>query len=328
MRLPEVEAVWASMSASWPHMGDGGRINQAALDQIKGMAPHVDQTPAAFLEQCSVSEHDVDGMQCFVYVPQAMREMAKKPALVFLRGAAFVIGSAKSSEKAAAAMAIRFGCVVISPEVGVGPEVPGAQIVQNGYSAVKWAVASTDALGLDAACIGMWGESSGGWLGLNVCRLLAERDEGGLLSLFVSDIGALDNDFVEHYASPENEPHDMHKACSRMHLGLWACLFTDVASAASFDWASAKDDPLVFPAQMEAALLSKIPPTVLMTSEFDHVGFRCANTFAARLKDEAPDRLLGLYVQPGTAHGVCGTAQEARNAADKLIIHNFLLRSS
>ena len=47
----------------------------------------------------------------------------------------------------------------------------------------------------------MWGEGSGGWVGLNLCRLLAEQGGGALVKVFVSDGGALDNDFVEvrHY---------------------------------------------------------------------------------------------------------------------------------
>ena len=107
--------------------------------------------------------------------------------------------------------------------------------------------------------------------------------------------------------------------------GQWACIHAaDAAAAAAFDWAARADDPMVFPAQVADGLLPQLPPTALLTAEFDHVGKRGAERFAARLRARAPDRLVGLYVQPGTGHGIYGTAQGARDEAGRLIIRAYL----
>ena len=83
-------------------------------------------------------------------------------------------------------------------------------------------------------------------------------------------------------------------------------------------------DGLTFAAQMADALLPRLPPTALLTAEFDHVGRRGAERFAARLRARAPERLVGLYVQPGCGHGIYGTAQGARDEAGRLIIRAYL----
>lgn len=48
--------------------------------------------------------------------------------------------------------------------------------------------------------------------------------------------------------------------------------------------------------------MKNLPPTAVLTSEFDSVG-RGARQFAARLKSTAPDKFLGLLDIPGAPHG-------------------------
>ena len=65
---------------------------------------------------------------------------------------------------------------------------------------------------------------------------------------------------MEHAASPDDEPEEMHRRCSALHLGAWACIHAaDAAAAAAFDWAARADDPMVFPAQMADGLLPHCP---------------------------------------------------------------------
>ena len=47
--------------------------------------------------------------------------------------------------------------------------------------------------------------------------------------------------------------------------------------------------------------LKNLPPTAVMTSEFDFVG-RGARIFAERFKATAPDKFLGLLDIPGCPH--------------------------
>jgi len=50
------------------------------------------------------------------------------------------------------------------------------------------------------------------------------------------------------------------------------------------------------------AQMKNLPPTCVMTSEFDSVA-RGAKKFAERLKNTAPDKFLGLLDIPGVSHG-------------------------
>lgn len=51
--------------------------------------------------------------------------------------------------------------------------------------------------------------------------------------------------------------------------------------------------------------LKNLPPTAVMTSEFDSVN-RGAKRFAERLKTVAPEKFLGLLDIPGVTHGYEG----------------------
>ena len=55
---------------------------------------------------------------------------------------------------------------------------------------------------------------------------------------------------------------------------------------------------------MPTDLLKKIPPMYLCTTEWDH--YRLDNEWLAkRMKEEAPDKLLGMYIEPAQIHGDC-----------------------
>ena len=321
-RLPELEPVWAHVKGMSATMGP---LSQQVIDQFNQMAPMIDQSPEEALVQCQVVEQMVGEMVCYMFTPNSIADQTDKPALIFFRGAAFVMGSAQHARKQAANMAIRYDCVVILPDVGTGPEVNAPQIIENAQASLRWLTGAADSLGVNASRIGIWGESSGGWIGLALCRVLARVGEADQVKFFVSDIGALDNDFVDFAATPEQEPDEMHQVCSKMHLQTWATIFSDdLDGTINFDWAPKVADPEIFPAQMEPELLQKIPKTVLMTAEFDHVGRRCAEKFAARLRNEAPDRLVGVHIQPGGVHGMYGSGEEQRNEASKRIVGALL----
>lgn len=211
--------------------------------------------------------------------------------------------------------------VLIAPEIGVAPEKKAPHWLKNGYAALKWVHAEAQRLGIDKARIALSGESAGGYTGLGVCMELAKTGESNLVKLFVADIGAFNNDFLA-VAKPEDEAEEMHKAGSMLHMQSMAYLITDDVQA--FDWSTRATDPNIFPAQMDETLLPKLPPIVLMTREFDHVGKRGNEMFAQRLKPHG--KLVGLYIQPGTGHGLGTAESNAQLEKDEaLIFASFLI---
>jgi len=72
----------------------------------------------------------------------------------------------------------------------------------------------------------------------------------------------------------------------------------------STDWEkqSKEKDPELFPGNMPTDLLKKVPPMYLCTTEWDH--YKLDNEWLAkRFKEEAPEKLLGLYIEPAQIHG-------------------------
>lgn len=100
-----------------------------------------------------------------------------------------------------------------------------------------------------------------------------------------------------------------------------ATLFTD--DVAAWDWNEHKENAEAFPAIMDDETLSKLPPVLITSGEFDHVGKRGSEQFAARLKT-VEGKLLGLYIQPGVGHGIYGGGLAERDAAFKLFYSKFL----
>jgi len=328
-RLPEVQAQWDGIMPMWDGMMAGGGFTMEVVQQTRQFVGMMDQTSGEFLEQCNIEEMLVDGtlygsetnqMKVLVMIPKKMLNEKSRSAQIWFHGGAFVAGSAEAFKKSAAKRAVNNKTVLIAPEIGVAPETKAPHWYKNGYAAIKWVHAEAAKLGIDTARVALSGESAGAYTGLGVCMELAKKNESELAKVFVSDIGAFNNDFLM-CDKPEDEAEEMHQKCSKLHMQTMAYLIADEVK--EFDWTPYKTDPNIFPAQMDEALLPKLPPIVLMTREFDHVGRRGNEQFAERLKPHG--KLLGLYIQPGTGHGL-GTAESNNQLAqdEALIFASFL----
>ena len=79
-----------------------------------------------------------------------------------------------------------------------------------------------------------------------------------------------------------------------------------------------KQDPNVFPAEMDIELIKKVPNHVVMTREFDFYR-KDAEYYANRLKEHG--KLSELYILPGTSH----YTKSPKLAADKKKILNHFI---
>ena len=76
---------------------------------------------------------------------------------------------------------------------------------------------------------------------------------------------------------------------------------------------------------MDDDTLYKLPPVLLTTAEFDHVGKRGCEQFAEGLKT-VEGKLLGCYIQPGVGHGLYGEkGTKERDNAEKLFYSKFMM---
>eukprot|EP00658_Telonema_sp_P-2_P005842 TRINITY_DN12202_c0_g1_i2.p1 TRINITY_DN12202_c0_g1~~TRINITY_DN12202_c0_g1_i2.p1 ORF type:complete len:368 (+),score=73.42 TRINITY_DN12202_c0_g1_i2:153-1256(+) len=313
-RLPEVQAAWDALTAGFEQMAHNGGLTPEVIQMLRGMP--LDQTPESFRDRCHVTKFEVevaDGrgqMAVWVVRPNNLNP-TPQPAQLWFHGGGFVCGSAASFLNACCQRAFNNSTVLVAPDVGVAPEITAEHWLKNAVLTHDWVIQHSSEIGVDTSKLATSGESAGGFTSLGLCMRLAEQGRADELRLFVSDIGAFDSDFLDA-ATPEDEADPMHRACSllqRQALGLL------LGTSDPAELESHKTDPSLFPAQMPPELLDLLPPTVLMTSEFDHVGKRCNERFAARLAPHG--KLAGLYVQPGVGHGMYTCLLYTSDAADE-----------
>lgn len=113
-------------------------------------------------------------IQLFVFRPQSLDRHA--PALLYIHGGGYVIGSASSMLGATRDLAIACRCLLVSVDYRLAPETPHPGPVEDCYAALAWMHANAADLGIDAARIAVAGESAGA--GLAAALALLARDRG------------------------------------------------------------------------------------------------------------------------------------------------------
>jgi triacylglycerol lipase len=182
-----------------------------------------------------------------------------RPALLHIHGGGLVIGSAKSMQQAPSGMAAALGIPVASVEYRLAPDHPFPAPQQDCYTALTWLAAHAGELGVDAARIGITGESAGG--GLAAATALMARDLGGpaLAAQFLT------YPMLDHRTGsgdcPYGNPITGEFVWTRLHNQFgWECLRGDYgADDAHKGWFS--------PALADD--LSGLPPTWIGTGSLD-----------------------------------------------------------
>ncbi|MFB4310186.1 alpha/beta hydrolase [Actinomadura sp. GTD37] len=98
------------------------------------------------------------------------------PALVYLHGGGWVLGDVDSYDPVVRALAAASGVAWLSAGYRRPPEDPFPAALDDAVAAVRWTVRNAHALGLDAARIGVAGDSAGGQLAAAAAGLLRAPD--------------------------------------------------------------------------------------------------------------------------------------------------------
>lgn len=98
------------------------------------------------------------------------------PAILQIHGGGYVMGDPGMMDASNRLHAARLGCAVYAVDYRLAPEAPHPAPVEDCYAALLWLFANADAQGIDAARIGIKGESAGG--GLAAATALLARDRG------------------------------------------------------------------------------------------------------------------------------------------------------
>jgi acetyl esterase len=110
-----------------------------------------------------------------LYVPHGVGEPA--PAIVYLHGGGWVIGSLDSHDHVCRRLARAAGLVVVSVDYGLAPEHPFPQGLSDAVHALRWLAEHGASEGVDPGRLALAGDSAGANLALAACLRLRDAGE-------------------------------------------------------------------------------------------------------------------------------------------------------
>jgi acetyl esterase len=187
-----------------------------------------------------------------VYVPQGAGEPA--PAIVYVHGGGWVIGSLDTHDHVCRRLARAAGLVVVSVDYGLAPEHPFPRGLTDVVHALRWLGEHGASEGIDPGRLALAGDSAGANLALAACLRL--RDAGEPLvraAALVYGCYSADLDSPSH-AAFGGGPYFLTTSAMRW---FWSHYVADPVT---------RSDPLASPLWAD---LRGLPPLFLAAAEFD-----------------------------------------------------------
>ncbi|WP_067831228.1 alpha/beta hydrolase fold domain-containing protein [Actinomadura kijaniata] len=216
------------------------------------------------------------------------------PGLVYFHGGGWMLGDVESYDPVARALVVASGVAVVSVDYRRPPEDPFPAAVDDAVAAVGWTVRNARRLGLDAARLGVAGDSAGGQIA--AAAALRLRGTGMAAAVQVLVYPALDLRAV-----PPAPPDPDGLVFPPTDLRWVVETYLDGA-----DPAHPEVSPLLAPE------VSGLPPAVVATAEYDRLRPQ-GLAYAARLR--AAGVPVTLIPGAGLDHGYLGWGSFARRPA-------------
>ncbi len=153
-------------------------LTRALFEERKALLP--DYPDIEVTERYILGQAGAPEVRVLVYLPQhAPRPL---PALLWIHGGGYVLGSADQDDPQAKNIVAQVGCAVVSVDYRLAPETPHPGPVEDCYAALTWLHAQAGELGIDPSRIAIGGASAGG--GLAAGLGLLTRDRGAIPLVF------------------------------------------------------------------------------------------------------------------------------------------------
>lgn len=153
---------------------------RAGLGQMAERRRIGPDVPVEIADRIVTGTADHPELRVRFYRPAQVRGLL--PALLWIHGGGYTLGSADMSDSSQADMALAGECLVVSVDYRLAPEHPFPAPLEDCYAALKWLAANAAELGVDASRIAIGGMSAGG--GLAAALALLARDRGEVPVLF------------------------------------------------------------------------------------------------------------------------------------------------
>jgi acetyl esterase len=198
-----------------------------------------------------------------VYRPRSHEPL---PALVWLHGGGWAVGSIDSHDPVCRYLASRTPCCVVAADYRLAPEDPFPAGLDDSWAATEWTISEAAALGVDPARVAVGGDSAGGNLAAVVALRARDRGLPLALQVLVYPVTDLDLD-TESYLE-----HATGLNLSRAKMEWYWGLYLDGADGLHPD-----ASPL-------RAEMSGVAPAVVITAEYDPLRSE-GDAYAARLAE-------------------------------------------
>ena len=209
------------------------------------------------------------------------------PMVVYFHGGGWVIGDLEIVDKPCRALANASGCVVASVNYRLSPETKFPGPAEDCYAATRWLAEQASEIGADRGRIAVAGDSAGGNLAAVVA--LMARDRGGPELAY------------QLLIYPVTAPAKGTKSASYQDNAEGYLL-----TRGSMEWfwdhylASPEDGENPYASPMHASDLSKLPPAMVVTAEFDPLRDE-GQAYARRLREAGVTVKTAHY--EGLIHG-------------------------
>lgn len=250
----KVKAIISAMESTFPKVHDGmtaPELRRLIHEAASGVIPG-ESEPVAHVEDRTVPGAAGD-IPIRIYRP-ASASPDGAPAMVFMHGGGFVLCDLDSHDDLCRGLANASAAVFVAVDYHLAPEHPFPTPVEDCFTVLQWVAANAGELGVDAARLGVFGDSAGGGLAAAVAMMARDRS-GPALRLQVLVYPMLDTacDTPSHVNTGEG-----YFLKSEEVQWYWRRYLADPADA---------DNPYASPTQADD--LTGLPKALIITAEND-----------------------------------------------------------
>ncbi len=255
------------------------------FDQMMAAAPVPADTSVSVVERMAPGLRGPD-VKLLVYRPREQTRVL--PAILYIHGGGYVIGSAAMMDIANRMLVPAIGCVIVSVDYRLAPETPHPGPVEDCYAALKWLHDNADELRVDKLRIAVSGESAGGGLAAGLALLARDRGEVKLA--------------FQHLSMPMIDDRTCLSTDPHPHTGefVWTRANNRFGWEALLGQEPGGPDISPYAAAARAADLSGLPPTFISVGALDLFLDEDVE-YALRLTRAGVPTELHVY--PGAYHG-------------------------
>jgi acetyl esterase len=234
-----------------------------------------------------------------VYRPQSDEPL---PALLWLHGGGWVVGSLESHDPVCRYLASRTPCCVVAVDYRLAPEHPFPAGLDDAWAATEWTFREAAAIGADASRVAVGGDSAGGNLAAVIALRARDRAVPLALQVLVYPVTDFDLD-TESYRE-----HGTGLNLSRAKMEWYWRQYLDGADGLHRDASPLRaEDP------------AGLAPAVVITAEHDPLRSE-GDAYAARLAEAGVSVAHTGY--DGMIHGFIrmpALVEEALHALDEVV---------